>query len=348
MTGATASAGTITTAGPFPEDKWVHVAMIHSGGVATIYWDGLPKATGPIPMPPPVLRTQNYIGKSPLVKGVRSKQKDDDSWPRAFGGEMRDLAWYTAPAITIDQIRANPNASNRLELWPVLSAGRFIPMAQFHATGPSGWLPLRANHSVSSGSPIDNAANAFDGFASTAVHEVRWVEHALPTPVAVDRYYVLAAGEGCPPAWEFQAHQCNYSQRVPYKPYTPACAWLTLDARRGERCHGGTPTAPATFHNVDNRRAYTHYRWVFSHASTVAELGMGHSDAATEEHADYTVRDEGRKHEMPGYGDVNAKVDALTAKLTNTTAELAEMKELLADMKEDAGKLTNIEKCWGT
>ena len=118
---------------------------------------------------------------------------------------------------TIDQIRAGPNSSSSLELRPTLSARLFVPLAPFHASGPSGWLPLRANRSVSSGSPLsDHADHAFDGFASTAVHNVLWLEHALPTAVAVDQCYdiLLAADDGCPPAREFQAHECNYSQRV--------------------------------------------------------------------------------------------------------------------------------------
>ena len=120
----------ITTSDRFPEGEWVHVAVIHARGVATIYWDGVRKATGPVPTPPPVLRTRNYVGNVGL-EALPSQNKDDNAWPMAFEGEMRNvnLAWYAAPAITIDQIRAGPNSGN-FELRSKLYDGLFVPMAE--------------------------------------------------------------------------------------------------------------------------------------------------------------------------------------------------------------------------
>ena len=45
----------------------VHVAVVHApDGTATIYWDGVAKATGNVPLPEPVPRSGLYIGHSYL------------------------------------------------------------------------------------------------------------------------------------------------------------------------------------------------------------------------------------------------------------------------------------------
>ena len=111
------------------------------------------------------------------------------------------------------------------------------------------------------------------------------------------------------------------------------------------------------------RQGYTHYRWVFSRASTVAELGVGCSDdtaqgplrsppsrlgvdahrtnsdlhdtptttagnVAREHPGNAVLQHQGCINEMPEFTAVSSKVDALMA-------QLAVIKELL--LKRDAG-----------
>ena len=50
---------------PFPEDQWVHVAVVHEpSGTATMYWDLQVKAQGDVPLPLHVERSGMYVGRS--------------------------------------------------------------------------------------------------------------------------------------------------------------------------------------------------------------------------------------------------------------------------------------------
>ena len=59
----------------FPMDQWVHVALVHdTDGTASIFWNGVCKASGPVWLPPPVHREKYYVGRShwghdPYFKG---------------------------------------------------------------------------------------------------------------------------------------------------------------------------------------------------------------------------------------------------------------------------------------
>jgi fibronectin-binding autotransporter adhesin len=56
--------GSITTTDVFPTNTWVHVTATIAPGSATIYWNGVVKATGSIGTVPNVTRTNQYIGRS--------------------------------------------------------------------------------------------------------------------------------------------------------------------------------------------------------------------------------------------------------------------------------------------
>ena len=54
----------VTTAEEFPSSQWVHVAVVQQENTATIYWDGVQKASGSVQSPKTRSRTRQYIGKS--------------------------------------------------------------------------------------------------------------------------------------------------------------------------------------------------------------------------------------------------------------------------------------------
>jgi hypothetical protein len=256
----------ITTSDTFPLHRWVHIAVIHVGGVATIYWDNVIKSSGLIPQPSQAMRHNNYIGMSNWAVDQ----------PIAAGTQMHDLTWYNSASITIEQIRTRSGCK------PVHSAGLQTAPVTIHFTGPNGWLALNGTQSAADSSQSLSVAKAFDGDATTTLRTccgaTQWVQYALPSVQYVDRYYLLASDGGCPSGWQFQAQQCEYAQAFPYRPYLPSCEWVTLDTRHGERCNNHTDVDPATFDIAkDQQRGATRYRWLFSGAGTLTELGMGSS-----------------------------------------------------------------------
>eukprot|EP01047_Picozoa_sp_COSAG01_P016454 COSAG01_NODE_843_length_13172_cov_84.009791_8_plen_863_part_00 len=323
----------VQTTDKFPLHQWVHVAVIHTNSIATIYWDGVVKARGPVHMPPQATRDAKKIGMS--------NQQGSDQ-PIAPGTQMHDLAWYNTADITIEQIRSHSGPE------PVLSAGMQIAPAPIRATGPSGWLALNGSHSAADSSQSLAVGQAFDGDATTSFTTccgaAHWVEYALPSAQTVERYYLLASDSGCPSAWHFQAQQCNYTQAFPYTPYLPSCEWITLDSRQGERCNNHTTVDPATFDIAKTQqRGAARYRWLFDGASTLTELGMGSSAADKEEQESNvnchrhrrTQQQKLQEHEPPTNNEVVNKVAELEALVREQQTMIAELKqEQKESMKE--------------
>ncbi|EOD06344.1 hypothetical protein EMIHUDRAFT_219184 [Emiliania huxleyi CCMP1516] len=66
--------------GAFPVDVWTHVAVVHKPDeTVTMYWDGVPRGSGSLPLPPAVARSGLYVGKSHW------------GYDPYFRGEMRDV-----------------------------------------------------------------------------------------------------------------------------------------------------------------------------------------------------------------------------------------------------------------
>lgn len=55
----------VTAPAPVPTNQWVHLAATLSGNVATLYVNGLPVASGNMTAPNGVVRTNNFLGRSP-------------------------------------------------------------------------------------------------------------------------------------------------------------------------------------------------------------------------------------------------------------------------------------------
>jgi hypothetical protein len=54
----------VTSGSVLPLNQWVHLACTFSNGIGTIYMNGVLVGSGPQNTPPPVIRTNNYMGRS--------------------------------------------------------------------------------------------------------------------------------------------------------------------------------------------------------------------------------------------------------------------------------------------
>jgi len=85
--GSQNSIGTIKTVEVFPTDRWVLVQLIHRADeTAEIYWDGVKKISGSIPLPLPVTGRIWYLGKSHWSSN------------ELFQGAMKEVAFYNGEA----------------------------------------------------------------------------------------------------------------------------------------------------------------------------------------------------------------------------------------------------------
>ena len=94
-----------TGPGSFPQNQWVHVAMVHApDGTATLYWDGVQQASMYSVLPNPVARPglSTETGPSGLYVGHSHYNSDAD---RRFEGMMQDLFFFNA-ALSPSQLTA--------------------------------------------------------------------------------------------------------------------------------------------------------------------------------------------------------------------------------------------------
>lgn len=57
------SKGLVISRRAIPLNTWVHVAIVHDGARASMFWDGLLQASAEMPAATDVLRSMNFIGK---------------------------------------------------------------------------------------------------------------------------------------------------------------------------------------------------------------------------------------------------------------------------------------------
>ena len=277
-----------------------------------MYWDGEEVASGEVPLPRQVERTKNYIGMGTMPSHL----------PLKAGSGLHALSFYNDPSITIEQVRVRSGPE------PILTAAWQLPMIPPRDSGVDGWLPLDGIQAAESSQNFF-VGNAFDRNArsniTTCCGDTNWIEYALPTAKIIDRYYLLSAAALCPSDWRFQAQQCKYTRRVPYELYQPSCNWIDLNTQRGPsaRCTNKDAEDPAVF-RFQNTQSFARYRWQFSHAVTIAELGLGSSVINAQVGCDQAGhRRTQQEHEQQTTTPEKLEKD-----------EMAEMQDMKSEMKE--------------
>ncbi|EOD30668.1 hypothetical protein EMIHUDRAFT_123123, partial [Emiliania huxleyi CCMP1516] len=152
----------------FPRNEWVHVALVHEpDGTATIYWDGVAKASGYVPLPLAVERSGLYIG--------RSHWGTEPNGGR-FEGTMRDFFVFNA-ALTEAQLTALREQRefptiDGMYTAPIITAGCLPPAPPPLPPSPPSLPPVPVKAAPPAYPGAGCATLAFDGTNASDVNAV--------------------------------------------------------------------------------------------------------------------------------------------------------------------------------
>lgn len=149
------SAQFIQASTAIPLEQWTHIACVLNNGTATIYYNGVSVATGPVHAPLNIIRTANFIGKS--------------NWADYLANAVMDEVRIWNVARTEQQIRegmyrtVEPSTPGLTGYWQFNALNGTIAPA---IVGPNGTL-FNFENTIASG-PVVSSAPAAYGVSTSA------------------------------------------------------------------------------------------------------------------------------------------------------------------------------------